>query len=66
MPAACASAKGVVTAISYQGAVTRISVAADDGTGLTALLAAGASVRKGDGVSLIWPKSAMMPMGGEA
>ncbi len=65
VPAACAHATGTVTAISYQGAVTRITVA----TGKQALIAstpAGTDVRKGDSVTLIWPKSAMVAMGEDA
>jgi putative spermidine/putrescine transport system ATP-binding protein len=62
VPAACASATGPVTAISYQGAVTRITVATDK-VALVATAPAGTSLRKGDNVKLIWPKSAMMAMG---
>jgi putative spermidine/putrescine transport system ATP-binding protein len=62
VPAACASAKGIVTAISYQGAVTRITVETEK-LPLVASAPAGTSVRKGDSVALIWPKSAMMAMG---
>jgi putative spermidine/putrescine transport system ATP-binding protein len=62
VPAACASAQGIVTVISYQGAVTRITVATEKLT-LIASASAGTSVRKGDSVALIWPKSAMTAMG---
>ncbi|WP_339085572.1 ABC transporter ATP-binding protein [Hyphomicrobium sp. ghe19] len=62
VPAACAHAKGIVTAISYQGAVTRITVATEK-LALIASTPAGTDVRKGDSVSLIWPKSAMVAMG---
>jgi len=61
VPAACASAKGVITSISYQGATTRITVATETQS-LVAAVAAGSPFRKGDTVTLIWPKSAMMPM----
>lgn len=62
VPAACAHAKGIVTAISYQGAVTRVTVATEK-LALIASTPAGTNVRKGDSVSLIWPKSAMVAMG---
>jgi putative spermidine/putrescine transport system ATP-binding protein len=65
VPAACARTTGIVSAISYQGAVTRISVATDTLT-LVATVPAGAPFRRGDSVSLIWPKSAMMTMEGDA
>lgn len=61
VPAACTSEKGVITSISYQGATTRITVAIESQP-LVAAVAAGAPFRKGDTVTLIWPKSAMMPM----
>jgi putative spermidine/putrescine transport system ATP-binding protein len=65
VPAACAGATGVVGAISYQGAVTRVTVAADK-VSLVAAIPAGAPFGKGDSVALIWPKSAMMAMEGNA
>ena len=65
VPAACAHEKGQITAISYQGAVTRFTVATEK-LGLVATVPAGAPFRKGEGVTLIWPKSAMMPMEGDA
>jgi putative spermidine/putrescine transport system ATP-binding protein len=62
VPADCAGTKGVVTAVSYQGAVTRITVATDK-LSLIASTPAGMSVQKGDRVALVWPKSAMVAMG---
>jgi hypothetical protein len=48
--------------VSYQGAVTRFSVASGD-TRITAEVpATGTSFQPGDGVRLIWPKSAMVTM----
>ena len=61
VPAACAHETGQITAISYQGAVTRFTVSTDELT-LVATVPAGAPYRKGDAVALVWPKSAMMPM----
>ena len=62
VPAVYGSADGVIQSISYQGAVTRISVLAD-GIHLTAAVPANsASFKSGDSVRLIWPKSAMMAM----
>jgi putative spermidine/putrescine transport system ATP-binding protein len=61
-PAGHASAEGVVTAVSYQGAITRVTVATEK-LSLIASTPAGASVHKGDRVALVWPKSAMVAMG---
>lgn len=62
VPAVHASAEGVVTGVSYQGAVTRLNVAAD-GTGLVAVMAArDVRFKLGDSVRLIWPKSAMVAL----
>ena len=48
--------------ISYQGAVTRFSVEAED-MRITAEVPAGAApFKEGDSVRLIWPKSAMVTM----
>ena len=48
--------------ISYQGAVTRFSVETGD-TRLSAETAAGETdFKQGDGVRLIWPRSAMVTM----
>jgi putative spermidine/putrescine transport system ATP-binding protein len=62
VPPDCANAKGMVTGISYQGAVTRITVATDK-LPLVASSPVGTSFSKGDRVALIWPKSAMVAMG---
>jgi putative spermidine/putrescine transport system ATP-binding protein len=65
VPAACAHAKGAISAVSYQGAATRVSVATD-GLTLIASVPAGANFRTGDRVTLIWPKSVMVAMEHEA
>jgi putative spermidine/putrescine transport system ATP-binding protein len=61
VPPGCAQTTGVVDGISYQGAVTRISVATE-GVSLVAAVPAGTSCRKGDRVRLTWARSAMMAM----
>jgi putative spermidine/putrescine transport system ATP-binding protein len=61
---AMGSAGGTVTAIHYQGAVTRIAVDAD-GTRLVAALPAGTPApTEGASVTLAWPLAAAIPMGG--
>jgi putative spermidine/putrescine transport system ATP-binding protein len=53
---------GEIKMVSYQGAVTRFSVASGD-TRITAEVpATGTNFQPGDGVRLIWPKSAMVTM----
>jgi putative spermidine/putrescine transport system ATP-binding protein len=55
-------ADGMVTAVSYQGAMTKI-VAMCEGTRLTAALPAGArSFAVGDPVRLAWPRQALVAM----
>jgi putative spermidine/putrescine transport system ATP-binding protein len=57
-----AHADGKIKMISYQGAVTRFSVETGD-TRLSAETAAGETdFKQGDGVRLIWPRSAMVTM----
>ncbi|MFT3732012.1 MAG: ABC transporter ATP-binding protein [Hyphomicrobium sp.] len=56
------SARGTISSISYQGAVTRITVATDK-LPIVATIPPGASLHKGDAVTLAWPKSAMVAMG---
>jgi len=61
-PAAHAHTDGEIKTVSYQGAVTRLSVEAED-LRITAELPAGAApFKEGDHVRLIWPKSAMVTM----
>jgi putative spermidine/putrescine transport system ATP-binding protein len=61
-PAAHAHTDGAIKSVSYQGAVTRLSVEAED-LRITAELPAGAApFEEGDRVRLIWPKSAMVTM----
>ncbi|MET0408089.1 MAG: ABC transporter ATP-binding protein [Hyphomicrobium sp.] len=55
-------ARGTVTAISYQGAVTRLTVATDT-LSIVASTPANTSLQKGDSVTLAWSKSAMVAMG---
>jgi putative spermidine/putrescine transport system ATP-binding protein len=62
IPAACSGARGTVAAISYQGAVTRFTVAADGLSIVAAIPAGSARFKLGDSVCLIWPKSAMTAM----
>jgi putative spermidine/putrescine transport system ATP-binding protein len=62
VPAVHAYADGEVKSVSYQGAVTRLSVAVEN-LQIGADVAAGsARFRQGDAVRLIWPRSAMMAM----
>ena len=57
-----AHADGEIKMINYQGAVTRFSVQTG-GTRLCAETAAGeTNFKQGDGVRLIWPRSAMVAM----
>ena len=66
VPAEHAHSDGEIMMISYQGAVTRLSVKAMD-MRLTSEAPAGADrFKQGDSVRLIWPKSAMVTMEGEA
>ncbi|MFA5956603.1 ABC transporter ATP-binding protein [Hyphomicrobium sp.] len=62
VPSDYGHAKGVVTAVSYQGAATRITVATDK-LPVVATIPAGTSLNKDDRVVLMWPKSAMVAMG---
>jgi putative spermidine/putrescine transport system ATP-binding protein len=66
VPAVHGSADGVVKTISYQGSVTRLNVATEDTRLIAAVPATSAPFRPGDAVRLMWPKSAMMAMDGEA
>ncbi len=52
--------------ISYQGAVTRYSVAAEDVRITAETPAGGMSFKQGDRVRLIWPESSMVTMEGDA
>jgi putative spermidine/putrescine transport system ATP-binding protein len=65
VPSDYAHAKGAITAVSYQGATTRITVATET-IPIVATIPVGASVQKDDRVLLVWLKSAMIAMGGEA
>ncbi len=66
VPAVHASADGIITAINYQGAITRLTVASE-ATKLTASVPPGSGgFRQGDSVRLIWPKSAMQAMDADA
>ena len=61
-PAADAHADGEIKSVSYQGAVTRLCVVAED-MRITAEVPCGAEpFKEGDRVRLIWPKSAMVTM----
>jgi putative spermidine/putrescine transport system ATP-binding protein len=62
IPTDYSSANGVVSAISYQGAVTRVTVLTEK-LSLIASVPATALLHKDDRVRLVWPKSAMVPMG---
>lgn len=66
VPAVHAHADGEIKMISYQGAVTRISVAAADMRLTAEAPASTARFKQGDSVRLIWPKSAMVAMESEA
>jgi putative spermidine/putrescine transport system ATP-binding protein len=62
VPDGHAHADGVVKLVSYQGAVTRVGVAVEDlricGEGVARTV----TFKQGDGVRLIWPRSAMVAM----
>ncbi len=62
VPAVHAYADGEVKSVSYQGAVTRLSVAVGDLRIGAEVPAGTARYREGDAIRLIWPKSAMMVM----
>jgi putative spermidine/putrescine transport system ATP-binding protein len=53
---------GEIKMVSYQGAVTRFSVAAEDTRITTEVPAEATRFNQGDSVRLIWPKSAMVTM----
>jgi putative spermidine/putrescine transport system ATP-binding protein len=61
-PAEHAHADGVIKTVSYQGAVTRLGVEAEDMRIIAELPAGAAPLKEGDSVRLIWPKSAMVTM----
>jgi ABC-type Fe3+/spermidine/putrescine transport system ATPase subunit len=62
VPEGHAHTDGEIKMISYQGAVTRFSVEAQD-MRITAEVSAGAApFKQDDSVRLIWPKSAMVTM----
>lgn len=62
VPAVHTNADGVIAGISYQGAVTRITVTTE-GTSLVAVRPArDMRFRVGDAVRLIWPRSAMVAL----
>ncbi len=65
IPSGYASVKGLISVISYQGAVTRITVVTEK-LPLIASIPATTSLRKGDHVTLAWPKAAMVAMGESA
>ena len=62
VPEGRAHADGEIMTISYQGAVTRLCVAADDMRITAEVAADAAGFKQGDPVRLIWPKSAMVTM----
>jgi putative spermidine/putrescine transport system ATP-binding protein len=62
VPAVHASAEGIITAISYQGATKRITVNAGDQRLVAAVPAGSAHFKQGDNVRLMWSKSAMIAM----
>ena len=66
VPAEHAHVDGDVKAISYQGSVTRLSVAAAEMRVVAESPANAARFKQGHSVRLIWPKSAMVPMEGDA
>ena len=57
---------GVVKTMNYQGSVSRLSVAVEDLRIVAEQPPGCARFRPGDSVRLIWPKSAMIAMEGEA
>src|SRR5262249_28219600 len=59
VPDGYASAKGQVSVINYQGAVTRITVVTEK-LPLVAAIPATTQLNKGDQVTLVWPKAAMV------
>ncbi len=66
VPAVNAHADGEIKMISFQGAVTRVNVATADQRLIAETPASTARFKQGDNVRLIWPKSAMVTMEGDA
>ncbi|MFN0218621.1 MAG: ABC transporter ATP-binding protein [Hyphomicrobium sp.] len=66
VPAVHAHADGEVASINYQGSSTRFGVEASGATITAEVAAAERRFRPGDAVRLVWPKSAMVAMEGEA
>jgi putative spermidine/putrescine transport system ATP-binding protein len=62
VPAVHTSADGVITTVSYQGPVTRLTVATEETRLIAAMSAGTVRFRQGDSVRLIWPKSTMIAM----
>ncbi|RUO98875.1 ABC transporter ATP-binding protein [Hyphomicrobium sp.] len=65
VPTGYASARGKVSVVSYQGAVTRITVVTDK-LPLVASVPATTPFNKGDEVTIAWPMAAMVSMGDAA
>jgi putative spermidine/putrescine transport system ATP-binding protein len=61
-PAAHAHIDGEIKTVSYQGAVTRLGVDAEDMRIVAELPAGAAPFKEGDSVRLVWPQSAMVTM----
>ncbi len=65
VPAVHAHIDGVIAAINYKGAVTRLSVTTPDVAMIAEVPAGAVGFRHGDLVRLMWPRSAMVTMEGE-
>jgi hypothetical protein len=61
-PAQNAHADGEIKMISYQGSVTRFSVAIENARITAEVPAGGPGFEQGDKVRLIWPRTAMVTM----
>lgn len=66
VPAVHAHADGEIKSVSYKGSVTRLTVATDELRLIAESPIGSAKFRQGDRVRLIWPKSAMIAMEGDA
>ncbi len=66
VPAVHAHVDGEIAAINYKGSVTRLSVTTPDVRMIAEVPAGALRFKKGDRVRLMWPRSAMVTMEGDA
>ncbi len=65
-PADHFNASGTVRTLNYQGSVSRLTVECDGTSLVAAVPSASVAYKSGDRVQLVWPRSAMVTMDGEA